>query len=228
MWWCVDIDGTIAYRNMHVFLRLCRNLVDVGEVEVASYRDFLALPQIMEYQNRIGARRFSYEMRWLDLHPDSLRHAEIVRGAVEGLHLLSTTGEIWYYTARSCTSPEISQAMAEATREWLLKNHFPSPHQVVFCASPKDKLVRLAELAAAHRTSMALIDDKHARLLQACEELAVEQPEQFTLLQEFLTLIAFPAWQGDKNAIHIQTEGLPSWRYIERLVPYEVRQKAGA
>ncbi|HEU5377436.1 MAG TPA: hypothetical protein VFV38_18595, partial [Ktedonobacteraceae bacterium] len=192
----IDIDGTLGYRDRQEYMKTCNETLKL-EIEeeylqtLSSLKTFYQLPEVQKYRERVGEAYYRKAIGWIDFHPQVLRTTRLLPGAKEGVVLLATLGKVAYYTARySAQSEERSQAMAQATLEWLAACNLVNPTNVVFCDGLPGKLRQLAQAIAEDPGPVLLVDDQYARLLERLTDLD-EEPVQ--LLKRSLILVAFGA-----------------------------------
>lgn len=209
----VDIDGTLGYRDRQEYMKTCNETLKLAIAEerflhISSLKAFYELPEIQAYKERVGEAYYKKAIGWIDFHPQVLRTTRLLPGAKEGAALLATIGDVAYYTARySAQSEERSQAMAQATLEWLALCDFVNPTNAVFCDGLSGKLRQLAQDIARDPGPVILVDDQYTRLLEQLTDL---DEELALLLQRFLILVAFGAPTTPESA-PISTIALPSW-----------------
>ncbi len=227
MYFLIDIDGTIASINHLHFMQNCNKRLQLGiaaeRLSALSFDDFLAQPELIACQQRLGKQRFEQTMRLLQFDQDTLLHYLPVDGAHEAIAKLSEFGSIAYYTARYVTyngnNPSTKQAtecfneqMYHATQRWLAQHHFPAADQVVCCESIHGKLQRIAHLIQQEMQPVILIDNQYMDVLTA--ELTSAED---ALLSASFTLCAFYT-----AAIPFQTKwrtiAMPTWHHVESLL----------
>lgn len=153
---------------------------------------------------------------WIDLDPEVLVAVLPIPGAVEGVQRLTELGEVAYWTARyTPESAETSQAMADATRQWLREQLFPFPEQVIFCESPQDKLIRIAERSEAEDLSVILIDDRYLKLLEVAGYL---DDRLQAILRRRVTILAFRATSVPEECYDIPVIPFRSWQSIGTVI----------
>ncbi len=209
----VDIDGTLGYRDRQEYMKTCNETLKLAIAEerlqpISSLNAFYQLPEVQAYKERVGEASYKKAIGWIDFHPQVLRTTRLLPGAKEGIALLATVGNVAYYTARySAQSEERSQAMAQATLEWLVLCELAHPTNAVFCDGLPGKLRQLAQAIASEAQPVILIDDQYSRLLEQLTDLD-EEPAR--LLRHSLMLIAFGAHTAPEDA-PIPVIALPSW-----------------
>ena len=132
----------------------------------------------------------------------------LIPDAREGVQTLASAGSIAYYTARySAQSEERSEAMAQATRQWLAAYDFVNPTNAIFCDGLPGKLRQLARDIAEKREPTILIDDQYSRLLQKLSDLDEESAQ---IIKQSLILVAYGA-QTIPESVPLPVIALPSW-----------------
>lgn len=208
----LDIDGTLGYRNRQQYLTTCNETLKLAlseeRLRTLSLNAFYQLPEVQNYKERVGETYYAKAIGWIDYHPDVLRAMHPLPGAKEGVAMLATVGSVAYYTARySSQSEERSQAMAQATHEWLTAYTFANPTSAVFCDGLPGKLRQLAQELAHNREPVILVDDQYTRLLERLSDLDAESAQ---LLQRSLILVAYGAQTAPESA-SLPVVALPSW-----------------
>ena len=209
----IDIDGTLGYRDRQEYMRTCNETLNLAIAEerlqhISSLNAFYQLPEVQAYKERVGEVYYKKAIGWIDFHPQVLRTTRLLAGAKEGVTLLATLGNVAYYTARySAQSVERSQAMAQATLEWLALCDFVNPTNAVFCDGLPGKLRQLAQAIASDPGPAILVDDQYTRLLEQLTDLDEEAAQ---VLRRSLMLVAFGARTAPADT-PIPTIALPSW-----------------
>ncbi len=219
MIFAVDIDGTIAYRHVPSVLAACNERFRLGiapeRLQQMSYQTFLCQPEVLAYRTRIGAQRFERALGWMDFEPQVLLAMRQHPGACEGVARLAALAPVVYYTARwSADSAERSQAMAQATHQWLAAEHFPCADAVIFCEGSVSKLRKLAERIEQEAQPIILIDDGYERIMHAYERLEARQQR---LLRQ-LTLVAFGASSVSASAGGLRVIAMRSWSQLAQML----------
>ena len=231
----VDIDGTLGYRDRQEYINTCNETLKLAipeeQLHHLSLHAFYQLPQVRAYKERVGEAYYNKAIGWIDFHPQVLRTTRLLPGAKEGVALLATVGQVAYYTARySAQSEERSQAMAQATLEWLAACNLVNPTNAVFCDGLPGKLRQLAHVIAGDPGPAILIDDQYTRLL---ERLTALDEEPARCLKSSLVLVAFGACIAPEGA-PIPVIALPSWEQgavretIEKLAHIVAREQEEA
>lgn len=181
----IDIDQTISTGHVG------RDLAD----SVQYYRDLgVIVPDGIE--------------NWPTLFqlPDVARQHEVLPGALVGAWRLDGAGELFYATARK---PDVEQI----TLDWLYREGFPKPEQVIFCQGISEKLLAIAE----HSGPLVLIDDRWRQLLRILEEY--REHRVLRDLRQRLTLVAFGSSQADMPTLSVvPVVPLPEWSSITELL----------
>src|SRR5690348_1039319 len=97
----IDIDGTIAGRNMAAFAAACNDHFGLGITteDHLSYSALLAHP-VMQAHQQASAAYVAAELSRLEQAPPMLRVLPTLPGAAEGVHKLAQYGDLAYYTVR--------------------------------------------------------------------------------------------------------------------------------
>lgn len=216
----IDIDGTICVQNVKRYMQVCNEKLKLGiereRLVTLTYANFLLQPEVLAYQQKWGEEYARRMMGWIDLDPEVLVDVLPIPGAIEGTHKLAKLGAITYYTARYTShSVEISQGMADATRQWLHKHQFPAPDDVIFCESPQDKLTRIAKWSASEDQAVIMIDDRYPKLLEVATTLS-EHLQQ--IIRRSVTLVAFGATGELADCHGIEVIPFRTWCLVDSLV----------
>ena len=189
MLFAVDIDQTICGSNAHEVYAYFHNQDLDLHIEptvlnqLTSYRNFFFLPQVVSF-------RRSHEKEW-----NASRHRAIatpsvldaflpIEDAVSGIELLSSYGDVRYYTART---PEVR----EVTQNWLERYHFANSQHVFCCESIEQKVMALAG-HKPYDESIVLVDDRgHTHFMTMLERM--KEKECVRELVKRLTVLAFGA-----------------------------------
>ncbi|BCL79434.1 hypothetical protein ccbrp13_18990 [Ktedonobacteria bacterium brp13] len=191
MYYYIDIDGTIAYRNMIRFATVCN---DKLQLHIASdrlrcrYVEFLQFPEVRAYVQRVGDEVAHNTIGWLDYDSQVLLAMHPYSDAVAGVATLASHGEIAYATARHGYTDEMHQEIMHATTRWLEKKAFLPGSKTLFCTGIADKLSRIAQCVHEVRSFAVLIDDQYDRLQAS---LACLDPEKQRILRDRVILVAF-------------------------------------
>jgi hypothetical protein len=228
----VDIDGTIARRNLPIFCHLCNyifdlNLPDERIDSIHSYQEWLEQPEMVNLREQMGAPSFQKALDQIGLAPTHLEALLPIDDAIHGVrYLAKSSGNLRYCTARKCIlsqeAPDecYSRSIELATYRWLQAYNFPGFNQVFFCSSPREKLYYMAEQIEHGETQVMLIDDHYRYLLDAAQTLPGSMQ---ALLRDACTLIAFRAEQVETSAAPFQKVlALPAWNALETVLKNSV------
>jgi hypothetical protein len=227
----IDVDGTIAMRNTAQWIKVCNEVLKLNispeRLEQISYRDFLQLPEVSAYRKRVGAEYSQRAIGWIDFHPKALLSMLPLQDAVTGVSKLASICEICYYTARYSPIVAQQQEIASATKQWLERQGFPSPDNVVFCESVADKLIKLADYVEASSQATILIDDRYQRLLEAFAQLDAGQHPTLdddhclrstSLLRRHLTIVAYKTTPSSQDGCAVPVIPFISWQEADALI----------
>lgn len=231
MLFAIDIDGTIAGRNMRQFAKDCNEAfdlqIDAAILERIRYRSFMAHPAMVAYQQRMGKAAFEAAIEHIEKAAEMLTVKPVLPGAVESVRKLADLGDVGYYTVRKSAIPEQNEAIQQATKCWLNEQYFPNANNVHFCMSVMHKLVALAQYITTTQQRVILIDDLYTLLLQSYAQLErgehpridMAQCQQITeTLRAHLTLVAFKADSLPAQRSRLQVTTLPSWEAIDDVI----------
>lgn len=171
MYYYIDIDGTIAYRNMIRFATVCN---DKLQLHIASdrlrcrYVEFLQFPEVRVYVQRVGDEVAHNTIGWLDYDSQLLLAMHPYSDAVAGVEILASHGEIAYATARHGYTDEMHQEIMHATTRWLEKKAFLPGSKTLFCTGIADKLSRIAECV---HEKQRILRDRVILVALGCEVL---------------------------------------------------------
>jgi hypothetical protein len=134
------------------------------------------------YYRRLGLQVPESVKSWPALFqlPDVARLHEALPGAQTGVRQLAGGGALFYATARKADIHQI-------TLDWLAREGFPSPDQVIFVEGVAEKLVAIVE----HVGPLVLIDDRWCQILAILEQYG--RRRSLADLLDRLTLVAFGA-----------------------------------
>lgn len=225
----IDIDGTIAGRNMGAFVAACNRQFGLGIApeEHLTYKELLAHP-VMQAHQHASAAHFAAELSRLEQAPPMLRVLPTLPGAAEGVQKLAQHGDLAYYTVRKAFPPYSLKVVEQSTNTWLRDHAFPNPDRVVFCMSLMNKLLQVYQRLRARPETFVLIDDLAPELSQAWIQLqAGHHPhlrgqacqQVCELLRQHLVLVAFGASSPVAINSDFQVASLPSWEEVGELIP---------
>ncbi len=118
-----------------------------------------------------------------------------------------------------------NRGMRRATREWLAAQGFPDLEDVVFCTTPEEKLMLLAEYAQEVQVPLTLIDDMYEYLLEKAPTLE-ERVRQS--LNSLVTLVAFGAQESMEPRVFHDVIALPDWQQLDKMLGSSVLQEGQA
>lgn len=212
----VDIDGTTAYGNVAVHIRLCNELLHLAIDQetldsIQTFTAFEMLPEMQAFKARVEDWKYRHMIDIIDTDPRAAAAAKVMSGACDGVRYLSSFGEIGYCTARSGFPWD--DELHEATYQWLDEQQFVAPKNVLFCESPLDKLHCIAEHLSANPQTTILIDDLWDVLLEKFQELDEQEQE---LLTRHLILGAIWADQEDIPEHPLRIIPLRWWKQVDQ------------
>ncbi|GER87991.1 hypothetical protein KDW_21530 [Dictyobacter vulcani] len=212
----VDIDGTLCWANLPVFLNECNTLFDLKIdretlAKIESKQEFYALPEVQSVrkQNEYIER----ELAWIQFREKCLLTVLLVDDAVEGVAKLAQLGQLAYYTARHSRLLDVQIEIERATKQWLKQHHFINDTKVVFCNEIRGKVRKMVKLAKSDW--VLLIDDNYQSIIEEINQLPCTD---YKLLCEKLTLVAIHAETGDLPLTDLNVVALPYWDEIEAII----------
>lgn len=127
----IDIDGTLCWSNVSVFVEECNTTfdlhIDPGVLAtITSKHAFYSLPQVAS--RVIQQPYFQDDLDWIEYRERCILASLLMDGAVEGVARLAHLGKIAYYTARYCSEPDMQCEIETCTRQWLTQSHFQNAH----------------------------------------------------------------------------------------------------
>lgn len=212
----IDIDGTLCWCNLPVFLQECNTTFDLKIApatlaKITSKQEFYALPEVQAARARNAY--IDDELAWIEYREKCILESLLIDDAVAGVARLAQFGEIEYYTARYCDQPEIQQEIEKSTRQWLEQYHFVNSYNVVFCDQIYGKILSILKLA--EKNTIILVDDSYKSVIREIKQLGLEQ---YNLLLNKCTLVAMRATQEELPATELNVIALPYWDEIESIV----------
>ncbi|GHO92937.1 hypothetical protein KSF_029850 [Reticulibacter mediterranei] len=222
----LNIDDAIAERNTSVFIALCNTKLKLGidesRLQTLHYHEFLLLPEVVNYRQRLGDRNFERALRWIELEPHHRIHMYPLKHAIAGISQLAKIGTLTYYsTHQTHYSTQLQAQVMQATRAWLSVHHFPCSDRVLFYDDSHDKLCSITELVMSNAYHLVVIDAHYGPLLtdlsSLSQNLLKKMQHSFTLYafgmveetqSDAIEVVAFPGWEHTDACIQ-------SW--IERL-----------
>lgn len=222
----LDIDGTLCSNNRAFFFQLCNTTFALGitaeRLAGMTRTNFLTQPEVVALRSQLGADLFTYQLGWLDFHPQAILAALVIPGAIEGVARLAELGPISYYTARFSHDQQKHAAIVSSTHQWLANHHFSNPNNVSFCDGIQQKLHQLIQLGHDTDEQIVFIDDSYERLL-ANIALITDQREH-RLLHSLFTLVAAHTSKPPTQTHGIQIFTLPHWNAVTSLIQH-IQQK---
>jgi hypothetical protein len=177
------------------------NIQDDTLASVRTRDVFDILPEVEEYQAKVGMDRYHYQLEALRWHPDAVIACNVIDGAWHGVrYLAQRVNVLKYCTARVINFNGVWNAdLARVTWIWLKNNTFPHNEQILFCDGVKEKLTKIV--------------DCPEKLLNAFGELPGADQH---LLSEHLTLAAFGYDECDQG-YPLNIIPFPSWKEVINL-----------
>jgi uncharacterized HAD superfamily protein len=212
----IDIDGTLCWCNLPVFLHECNttfNLkIDPAILDkIDSKQEFYTLPEVQTA--RAHNKYIDDELAWIQFRKTCLLSLLLMDDAAEGVTRLSELGQLKYYTARYNSQPEIQQEIEYSTKRWLRRHRFINSTKVVFCHEIRGKVLKMVKLAK--RDTVMLVDDSYRSVIEEINRLP---PSDYSLLRERLTLVAIHAEASDLPVTDLHVIALPYWDEIETVI----------
>jgi len=218
----LNIDGAIAERNTAVFMALCNAKLKLGidesRFQTLRYHEFLLLPEVVRYRQRLGDRNFERALHWIELEPHHRIHMYPLRHAIDGISHLAKIGVLTYYSTHKT---HYSAQMMQATRAWLAIHHFPCPDHVLFYHDSCEELCGITELAVANAYHLVVIDSHYEQLLTDLSSLSqhlLKKIRSSLTLYAFgvveaaqvgaIEVVAFPGWEHTSSCIQLWIETL--------------------
>lgn len=207
----IDIDGTLCWSNVPVFLQECNTSLGlhIEQEQLDQIKDkasFFALPEVQAL--RSTHPHLDDEIGWIEFRERCLLESLPMDGAAEGVRHLMNYGDIHYCTARYCCIPEWQEEIERGTTRWLEKHQFPEWSNVSYCNRIKGKIHVLLKIA--EQDSILLVDDSYAKIITLIRQLP--QPD-YHLLSERLLLIAMRAETIPETSLNVIP--LKSWKHLE-------------
>ncbi len=212
----VDIDGTITWSNVPVFVEECNKAFDLGISaetlhSLTDKEDFYALPEVAA---RLAQEEyFCDELAWIEFRERCLLEALVMDDAPAGVARLATFGDLAYYTARYSDEHEIQLEIEKASKQWLKYHGFINHHSVVFCDRIEDKIAKILNIS--QNEYILLIDDSYKRVLDVIEHIEGDDRD---LLIEKLMLVALRANANELPLTDVHVIALPYWDEIDSII----------
>ena len=221
MLFAIDIDGTIAGRNLHAFAQACSEHLGFQLPEKLTYTSLMTHPAMLLYQ-QTHHEQFDATISSFEQDPAMLKVLPPLPGAISGVQRLAHFGSIAYYTVRKARPPFMSLQIEQTTHDWLEAQGFPQAQQVHWCMSLMHKWLRLYQRLLLHPEPIYFIDDLACELAVAFVQLQERRHPRLTeqecievveLLQRHVTLVAFGSVGEIKSDLRILS--LNSWASID-------------
>jgi hypothetical protein len=217
----VDIDGTIAGRNLQRFKEVCNQEFHLGmtpeRLESLDYWQFIGAQEVQQYQEQVGKEVFAEATYQISQDPAMLAILPTLPNAVEGLRYLLNFGHISYYSVRKHSDPEKAKQLHKVTEEWLAFHKFPNPDNVIICQSALAKLVRMHEREADNQNPLILIDDMASMIVNDFPIIESKDSRLAQSLRQRMTLVLFGSNTLPSTNPNLQVTCLPAWSYIKSL-----------
>jgi uncharacterized HAD superfamily protein len=212
----VDIDGTLLWSNVPVFLEECNKTFELGissEIlnSLTSKEDFYALPVVAT--RLLEEEYFCYELAWIEFRERCLLESLVMDDAAAGVARLASLGDVTYYTARYSHEHEVLLEIKKASKQWLKQNDFINYSKVVFCDRIKGKVLKILKLAK--NDNILLVDDSYISILEQIEQLKDADKD---LLLEKLMIVALRAAADELPSTDLKLVALPYWDEIDSIM----------
>lgn len=215
----LNIDDAIAERNTSVFMALCNAKLKLGidesRLQTLHYHEFLLLPEVVSYRQRLGERNFERALHWIELEPHHRIHMYPLKYAIAGISQLAKIGTLTYYSMHQMhCSTQFQVQMMQATRAWLAVHHFPCSDRVLFYHDAYDKLCSITELAMGNAYHLVVIDAHYGALLA---DLASLNQNLLKKIQYSFTLYAFGTTEVVQSDT-IEVVAFPGWEHTDACI----------
>ena len=212
----VDIDGTLCWSNLPIFLEECNKTFDLGLSEntlnsLTDKEDFYALPEVAD--RLAQERHFKDELAWIEYREKCILESLLMDDSVAGVARLATLGDLAYYTARYSDEHEIQLEIEKASKQWLKYHKFVNHHSVEFCNRIEGKIAKI--LKVAKKEYILLVDDSYKGVLDVIKHL---EDDDRRLLIEKLMLVALRANANELPLTDVHVIALPYWDEIETVI----------
>jgi hypothetical protein len=212
----LNIDDAIAERNTSVFMALCNTKLKLGidesRLQALRYPEFLLLPEVVSYRQRLGDSNFERALRWIEFEPHHRIHMYPLKHALVGISHLARVGSLAYYSTHQMhCSMQLQAQMMQATRAWLAIHHFPCPERVLFYHDSHDKLYSITELAISQAYHLVVIDAHYRELLA---DLSSLNQKLLKKIQYSFTLYAFGVVEVAQSDA-IEVVAFPGWEHTD-------------
>ena len=220
----VDIDGTIAGRNLQYFKKACNEQFGLGiesdRLYQLGYYAFMQSAEIVLVQQHLGQEQFAMSIERIEQDPAMMSCAPVLPDAVECLCQLAYHASISYYTVRKHNDSNTLSQIQRATKQWLTDCCFPNAESVYFCRSSLAKVTRLYENEQSNKDCFMLIDDRWNMIIQDFPHLYENGYGAIAdAIKDRLVLVAFGAANIPDITNGLQVVALPSWSHIIDIYP---------
>jgi hypothetical protein len=227
MYFAFDLDGTLCYRNLRVYLQIVNQEL---RLDIPSERLYtlnavtlLEQPETQAAQLRLGDELFRKTVGWSDFDPRSILGRYAYPDAQASVQRIAEQHQVVYCTARACAHDGAKHgAIVQSTIQWLQEKDFVNAHACTFCYHISEKLILLAEHAEQTGEHCILIDDNCTRLFQVYKTLNAHQQ---ALLQTYVSFIAFRAKKLSDVPSGLQVVPLAKWSEIDQALDSLEKQK---
>lgn len=212
----VDIDGTLCWSNLSVFLDECNtyfklNIDPAMLASLASKEAFYALPEVEAA--RVEHPYLDDELAWIEFRERCLLASLPLDDAATGVAKLAAIGDVVYYTSRYCETPDIQQEIEQSTAKWLENQNFINSTKIVFCDRIQGKIREILKIAK--NDTIILLDDSYMRLI---EEIKLLHKNEYMVLKKQLIIVAVRAHEDELPLTDLRIVSLPYWEDIENVL----------
>ncbi|GLV61197.1 hypothetical protein KDH_80130 [Dictyobacter sp. S3.2.2.5] len=212
----IDIDGTLCWANLPVFLDECNRQfhLNVDSATLGSLETkeaFYALPEVQAV--RSDHPYLEDELAWIEYRERCILASLPLDNAAEGVAKLGAIGDITYYTSRYCEEPKIQIEIEQSTKKWLKLYRFSNKPKIIFCNRIQGKVLEILNIAKSEYT--ILIDDSYVRVIEEIHRL---KSHEYAVLQERLLLVAMRAYDYELPLSGLNLVALPSWEDLENIL----------
>ena len=225
----IDIDNTIAGRNILHFARYCNKHWNLGIADEqlrkgkVSYETFFQAPELAVFRSRLSNGEWEEVLQQAEQAPVVLARQRVLPSALQGVKTLAASAPLSY-----CTVRRDQEEVRQATCAWLTSQQFPSPQQVIFCRSLLGKLLAVYHHILETHEAVVLVDDLYVPLLKGFQQLVEGHHPRYSstqcgklveVLREMMTLIAFQATTVPEESNGLRVLALPSWDRLDEVLP---------
>jgi uncharacterized HAD superfamily protein len=226
----IDIDGTIAGRNLQTFAAACSErfgflLPDPSEHQL-TYASLMNHPTMLAHR-QASVEHFHRTLEEIEQAPFLHQAAPPLRGAVDAVNKLAQYANLGYYTVRKAHPPFTAIEIENATKNWLSEHQFPASGQVVFCMSLMNKWLQVYQHLRVAPEPFILIDDLAPQLYTAFLQLQAghhprlshqECVQVTAVLQRHATLVAFGSTPSLAINNDLRVKHLPAWGNVDDFI----------